>query len=300
VAFCFTLNQGGIGLKTIAALILAITTVITGNSVDTTTSDGLIHNSALTYLDEYSITVNKDTNCVTVYQKDTTGNFTPVKAMICSVGKNKADTPAGTFKTQEKYTWRALFGDVYGQYATRINGHILFHSVYYEQTDPSTLQTEEYNNLGTAASAGCIRLTAADAKWIYDNCAIGTTVKIVESGTDPLPRPEAIKLGENASYPNWDPTDPNPDNPWKKENVKIKVANSNKTIKVSDNIGSDKLREIVNEGVTAYDTANNIIAFNSTYSVSPSTPGTYRIKYTATDCLGKQGEATATITVVDE
>lgn len=43
----------------------------------------------------------------------------------------------------------------------------------------------EYNNLvktmvcstGTAASAGCVRLTVADAKWIYDNCASGCYVE---------------------------------------------------------------------------------------------------------------------------
>lgn len=287
-------------MKTLAAIILAMTTAMASGSFDIAREELSSQEPAVEYVDEYSITVNKATNCVTVYQKDTDGNQVPIKAMICSVGKNNEDTPAGTFKTKEKYTWRALFGDVYGQYATRINGHILFHSVYYKETDPATLKTEEYNNLGTAASAGCIRLTTADAKWIYDNCKLGTTVNIVENGTDPLTRPDAIKLGANATYPNWDPTDPNPDNPWKKEGVKIKVENTKKTIKVSDNVSSDKLKEIINDGVKAYDTANNVISFESTYSVSPSTPGTYTIRYTATDCLGKKGSATATITVIDE
>ena len=59
------------------------------------------------------------------------------------------------------------------------------------------------------------------AKWIYDNCSLGTQVTIINNGTDPLGRPKSIYLGKNASYPNWDPTDPNVNNPWHKEGVKF-------------------------------------------------------------------------------
>ena len=86
----------------------------------------------------YTITVNKATNSVTVYKLNTSGHYEPYKAMICSVGANNG-TPAGSFNTQAKYVWRPLFGNVYGQYATRINGNILFHSVYYKETSPDTL-----------------------------------------------------------------------------------------------------------------------------------------------------------------
>ena len=77
----------------------------------------------------YTITVNKATNCVTVYKLNNIGQYEPYKAMICSVGADNG-TPSGSFNTQAKYVWRPLFGNVYGQYATRINGNILFHSVY--------------------------------------------------------------------------------------------------------------------------------------------------------------------------
>ena len=75
--------------------------------------------------------------------------------------------------------------------------------------------------MGQAVSMGCVRLTTADAKWIYDNCSLGTQVTIINNGTDPLGRPKSIYLGKNASYPNWDPTDPNVNNPWHKEGVKF-------------------------------------------------------------------------------
>ena len=162
----------------------------------------------------YMVTVNAAKNIVTVYEQDEAGNYTvPKKAFVCSTGKY---TPAGTFRTTDKYTWRLLFGDVYGQYATRIYKHILFHSVPYFEEDPGTLEYEEYNKLGTQASAGCIRLTVADAKWIYDNCPAGTTVKIYEDGKEPLQpeKPKKIDVTDTLRR-GWDPTDGREENPWK-------------------------------------------------------------------------------------
>ena len=75
----------------------------------------------------------------------------------------------------------------------------------------------EYNKLGNGASAGCVRLAAIDAKWIYDNISSGTVVKIYDS--DELPpgvvKPTAIKIDENDVRRGWDPTDPDPSNPWR-------------------------------------------------------------------------------------
>lgn len=70
----------------------------------------------------YYITVNLTANVVTVYEKDAAGNYTvPIKAFRCSGG---TDTPEGTFRTSAKYEWRALYGNVWGQYATRITGTV--------------------------------------------------------------------------------------------------------------------------------------------------------------------------------
>lgn len=245
---------------------------------------------------QYKITVNKETNCVTIYKENRNGEYEPYKAMICSVGANNA-TPSGSFNTQAKYVWRPLFGNVYGQYATRINGNILFHSVYYKDTSPDTLKAEEYNKLGTSASMGCVRLTVADSKWIYDNCSIGTTVNIVDNGNDPLPRPRAIVLGKNAKYPNWDPTDPDPNNPWKNEGVKFKYTSLYKTVKSSDKLTSEKLAGVIRLGVSCYDTANNSMNYLVSYNIEPTTPGKYEIKYYATDVLGNYGEITGYLNI---
>ncbi len=146
----------------------------------------------------YSIEVNKEACCVTVY-----AGLIPVKAMICSPGTG---TPTGTFSTTDKYRWRALVGGVQGQFCTRIVRNILFHSVPYSSANNRALLTEEYNKLGTQASHGCIRLTVEDCKWLYDNCPSGTTVVIYNSSNPgPLGRPGSAILPAGQT---WDPTDP--------------------------------------------------------------------------------------------
>lgn len=163
----------------------------------------------------YYIKINNQANVVTIYKKDNKGKYTvPVKAMVCSIG---TATPAsGVYAISDKYTWRLLEGDVYGQYACRITGSILFHSVPYTQKDKSTLEWWEYDKLGTKASLGCIRLTVQDAKWIYQNCIPGTKVEFYSSSTSgPLGKPTAKKITGDTGVRNWDPTDPDPANPWK-------------------------------------------------------------------------------------
>ena len=163
---------------------------------------------------DYLIKVNRYYNTITIYSPDEKGEYSiPVKAMVCSVGADYKTVP-GTFRTSMKYRWKELMGKVYGQYSTRIVGGILFHSVYYYQNgNPASLAVSEYNKLGNAASHGCIRLSVVDAKWIYDNCQIGTTVIIYDdkSSPGPLGKPEATKI---TSKLRWDPTDPDPSNPY--------------------------------------------------------------------------------------
>ncbi len=167
---------------------------------------------------EYCFAVNTSQNIVIAYQQDEDGVFSkPVKAFVCSAGLATSPTKTGIFKTTDRYRWRALNGGVWGQYATRITGPYLFHSVPYEAKDPSTLETEEYNKLGSNASAGCVRLAAHDAKWIQNRCPEGTIVYIYEGSNvrEPLAKPEAQKIDVTSPNAGWDPTDPSADNPWK-------------------------------------------------------------------------------------
>ena len=154
-------------------------------------------------------------NCITVYTPDENGEYTiPYKAMVCSTGLYNA-TPSGTYQISTKYRWRELYGGVYGQYATRIHGAILFHSVPYYTKSNDNLCTDKYNKLGQQASMGCVRLTTEDAKWIADNCPSGTSVEIYDDeDPGPLGKPEAVKIDADDVNRGWDPTDPDENNPW--------------------------------------------------------------------------------------
>ena len=169
-------------------------------------SNGRLHEDAQNLLGlqtAYVLRVNKKTNVVTVIIDNGDGNYNIVyKRFICSTGN---DTPYGTYYTPAKYRWKELMGPSYGQYSTRIVGGILFHSVPYKKRNPYTLSANAFNQLGTTCSHGCIRLMCIDAKWIYDNCGLGTRVDII-NGVDPLSKPTAPKISSNQT---WDPTDPN-------------------------------------------------------------------------------------------
>ena len=153
----------------------------------------------------YLIKVYKWSNYLIVFAKDEYGNYTvPVKAMITSCGNN---TPTGTYYSPNKFRWLTMVGGSKAQWCTQILGDYLFHSVPYRIADPTTLYTDlMYNYLGTTQSLGCIRLQAGDAKWIYDNCSLGTEIYITpyESG-GPIAKPGFSPI---PSWHTWDPTDP--------------------------------------------------------------------------------------------
>lgn len=238
----------------------------------------------------YYIKVNRQANCVTIYKKDASGNYTvPVKAMTCSVGLS-GKTPLGVTKITARYKWRLLFGDTYGQYTVRFNGHILFHSVPYMQTSKDTLQEGQYNMLGQPASKGCVRLSVADAKWIYDNCINGTTVEVYDSpDPGPLGKPATYQIRENSPFKGWDPTDPDAKNPWKTGKVSI-TGVKNITLNQGETLD-------VFKGVKATDVDG--LPLQVTVSNLPDTnvPGTYTITYSATGVLWTTVTATATVTV---
>ncbi len=243
----------------------------------------------------YCIKVNKTQNVVTVYTVGSDGYYSvPVKAMICSVGET-GNTPEGIFELGSREEWLALEGDVYGQYATVITGSFLFHSVPYFTQDKSDLEIEEYNKLGSSVSAGCVRLSVIDAKWIYDNCSELTYVEIFESAyVGPLGKPVAAVISSGGSVGNWDPTDPDRENPYMGNIPMILGAYDREVERYSD-----------------FDATSGVVALDSTGKevtqymkvdgeVDMNTCGIYKITYSITDETGITGAATANIIVKDE
>lgn len=187
-------------------------------------------NSKNTSGPKYYVKVNYGAQVVTIYTKDDNGNYTvPVKAMVCSTGT--ATPKSGVYSIPARWEWLRLQGYVWGHYSTQIKGNILFHSVpYLEKGNPASLEYWEYDKLGTSASAGCVRLKVIDAKWIYDNCSKGTKVEFYsDSNPGPLGKPSSKKISSYSdNLRNWDPTDPNSNNPWKNYKEQNK-PNSNDT-----------------------------------------------------------------------
>lgn len=173
---------------------------------------------------KFYIKVNYLQNVVNIYTEDERGEFTvPVKAMVCSTG---VSTPTqGVYKMSDRGVWGMMVGRVWAQYYSRINGVILFHSVPYTAKSKNSLEYWEYDKLGTSASAGCVRLTVQDAKWIYDYCKAGTQVEFyADEDPGPFGKPEATKISESdETHRVWDPTDPDDKNPWR-ESKKLIIS----------------------------------------------------------------------------
>lgn len=231
----------------------------------------------------YCLVVNRRTDTVTVYTYDDEGKYTvPVRAMVCSCGAGgENETPVGEYKTASTSEWASLYGDdehemLFGQYATEFQGAYLFHSVPYVSESKDALEPGEFNKLGTNASQGCVRLMVADCYWIYKNCSINTPVIVIDKDAtaDPLGTPPVVKKPANGG---WDPTDPDPKNPYKNKLPSITKVD-NVTLKKGEKFNPMK-------GVVAKDICGNVIndKVEIIGEVLTDKPGIYYLTYTVTD-----------------
>jgi len=134
------------------------------------------------YVFPYKLIVDISEQRVYVYKWDGDDYGDKEKTMICSTGMDKTPTPTGTYQSygrmvQGEWYYFEEF-KCYAKWAYGIVGGILFHSVTYNSQQ--VLNQSSVKNLGKKASHGCVRLEVEDAKWIYDNCPLGTTVVIQE------------------------------------------------------------------------------------------------------------------------
>lgn len=192
---------------------------------------GLKYSSG-TNVNNFYIEINRAACCVTVYAYDSVKKryIIPVKTFTVSVGRdtstvagpgalneNTSFTPIGTFSIctngiSAKYSVKQMLepdGSIcYARWTSHIVGNVYFHSVAVGSDSHYALSATNYNRLGSPASAGCIRMTVADAKWLYDYASVGSTVKIVtgdSSHPGPLGKAKTITISSSISY---DPTDP--------------------------------------------------------------------------------------------
>ena len=126
-----------------------------------------------------------------------------------SVGLPWMETPLVTNQIiHSANRWEPLIGPSWGQYGVHVIEGIYFHSVPCDEPNPYNVPPEEYYKLGSPASHGCIRVTVATAKWIYQNCN-GCPVTIFDGAyveddarKGPLGKPPIVPMTGN-----FDPTD---------------------------------------------------------------------------------------------
>ena len=178
----------------------------------------------------YYLVVDLANQYVTAYSN---ADGSVAREMICSTGKSSGSTPKGTYRLPSSavYPWYK-FATCYIRYGKRITGHIWFHSILYSRHSTSSLISHSLKNLGSAASAGCIRLTPIDAQWISYNCKAGTTV-IIKSGTRTsatrataaMLRSALVKSGHKGIQPTLKPT-PMPTLSVGSNNSRVKALHS--------------------------------------------------------------------------
>lgn len=235
----------------------------------------------------YYAKVNKGTNVVTIYKNS---DNSPYTAFTCSTGQN---TPTGTFYTKQKYRWWALYGPSYGQYCTRITGSILFHSVWYYSTKKNSQSYAEYNKLGKTASHGCVRLTVAASKWIYDNCPSGMKVIIFNGSAkdDPLGKPKTIRVSGGRT--GWDPTDPDSANPYETRSTKPQITVSATTLNYGDKVRySMKCKDSGGYDITKW--------VKRSGKINTKKAGDYKVTFSVTDSFGRSAKKTVVYHVRDK
>lgn len=252
----------------------------------------------------YQVMVNRAANCVTVYEKDEQGEYTkPLRSFVCSTGREVDSTPLGVFKTSDYYNWRLMVDGSYGQYAIRFYKSILFHSVPYYSQRYDDLESEQFNLLGNAASLGCVRLAASDVKWLYDNCPVGTPVIVYDNAENPGPLGKPMQQVVPADHPyrNWDPTDPNPANPWHtlKPSLYLKQDMGDGVIYVPVGASQEYFKNVIGvqyiNGVHLPDDWYQLDV-NGNYDLN--TFGTYRVWVTGFDQLGVSVQKEMVLAVV--
>lgn len=121
---------------------------------------------------KWLILVDTRANRVAIYS-GSKGNWAEKKYWSCTTGAAGTPTVKGYFTVQSK---GLAFGSGYTcWYYTQFYGNYLFHSILYNPGSKTSIQD---GRLGINASHGCVRLSLANAKWIYDNIPRGTKVYV--------------------------------------------------------------------------------------------------------------------------
>lgn len=154
----------------------------------------------------YYLYADKSSYTLVAYGKDAAGQYTQVvRIMRMAIGRGSM-TPTGKFKLGDRYSWYYFnVVDEYTQFAVSYNSDLKIHGPLYSERNNTTMINDSYTQIGTKSTAGCLRMAARDAYWIFSNCPRGTTLEIVSSSTRGFTAPALVPIAISGQ----DPTDPN-------------------------------------------------------------------------------------------
>ncbi len=164
----------------------------------------------------FEVYVFLDEQIAAVYDVSEPGTRRLVRAFPVSTGEFAGNTPLGSSLIGQKHEVGLMFDGSWGLYTSQLNGPVLFHSIPSYGADGHVGVLPEYtNNLGTACSHGCVRLMANASLFIYLYVPTGSQAHVLQNAADFPEIPEALEaLKVPEDGPHWDPTNPNPENPY--------------------------------------------------------------------------------------
>ncbi|WP_067999221.1 L,D-transpeptidase [Nocardia pseudobrasiliensis] len=167
--------------------------------------DGLVGDSdvhaAFTVGDAVVFTADDDTKEVTVER-----NGEVIRTMPTSMGKNSSPTDNGVYILSDRFDHMIMDSSTYGVAATGPNGYRtpvdwatrMSYSGIFMHSAPWSVGQQGYSN----TSHGCLNLSPADAKWVYDTAKRGD-IAIVKNTVGPT-LPGLDGLGDwNIPWPEW-------------------------------------------------------------------------------------------------
>lgn len=162
-------KEGTCGWISATALIISKDPVTNTSKLTKQEAEGYINLKKFSSASKYFLWVDISRQTVNIFE-GTKEKYKLIKTMSCATGKNISPTARGTFTIQTRGAW-FFTGSSGAKNWVQFNGAYLFHSVIMNEN-----KIVKDNTLGKRASAGCIRLSVNDSKWIYDNITNGTTV----------------------------------------------------------------------------------------------------------------------------
>ena len=229
---------------------------------------------------KYYLVIGKEQNVIIAYKyTENLNNKSFVKAIKASVGSK---VKPGIYKTNSTYNWMNNDG-AWHQFNTEYANKSYIQSIAYKDKYPNTMMRSSYKALGMEKHKDkSIWIACDDANWVRKN-AYRLTVQVYgKNDKFVMPKTELTKPSL-AKACGWDPTDPNKDNPYKKQ--------KNNAITFGlDTVTIEKGRKVnYLDNIIAKDANGTVVTANLKYKkIDTKKLATYKVQYKFKNLSGIQ------------